>query len=129
MAIEKPRHDEMQERPELCHGVLNRGTSEQQAVARVELKENLPSPTQVILDSLGFIQDHVMPFDSEKLLLVFGLVHDQVIGGKQNIDPHVGVVEIFRVKEFAKLLSLFWRTKEGEDFECRTEFVELVLPV
>ena len=129
MAIEKPRHNEMQERPKLCHGVLNRGTSEQQAVARVELKEHLPSTTQVILDRLGFIQDHVVPFYPEKLLLIFGLVHDQVVGGKQNVDPHVRVIEIFRVKEFPKLLSLFWRAKEREDFECRTEFVKLILPV
>ena len=71
MAIEKPRHDEVQERPELCHGVLNRGTCEQQAVARVELEQDLPSPTQVILDRLGFIQDHVMPFNPKELLLVF----------------------------------------------------------
>lgn len=71
MTIEKPRHDEMQECPELCHGVLNRGTCEQQAVARVELEEDFPSATQVILDRLSFIQDHVMPFDPEELLLVF----------------------------------------------------------
>lgn len=100
MAIEKPRHDEVQERPELCHRVLNRGTCEKQAVARVELEEDLPSPTQVILDRLGFIQDHVMPFDPKESLLVFGLVHNQVVGSKQHVDPHVWVVEIFRIKEF-----------------------------
>ena len=100
MAIEKPRNDEVQERPELCHRVLNRGTCEKQAVARVELEEDLPSPTQVILDSLGFIQDHVMPFDPKEFLLVFGLVHNQVVGSKQHVDPHVWVVEIFRIKEF-----------------------------
>ena len=129
MAIEKPRHDEMQERPELCHRILNRGTCEQQTVARIELEEDFPSATQVILDRLGFIQDHVMPFDPEELLLVFGLVHYQIVGSKKYFDPHVWVVEIFRIKEFPKLLSLFWLAKEREDFQCRTEFVELILPV
>ena len=100
MAIEKPRHYEMQEGPKLCHRVLNRGTCQKQAVACVELEQDLPSPTQVILDRLGFIQDHVMPFYPEELLLVFGLVHNQIVGSKQHVDPHVWVVEIFRIKEF-----------------------------
>jgi hypothetical protein len=54
-----------------------------------------------------------MPFYPEELHLVFRLVHNQVIRGKKNIDSHIRIIEIFRVKEFPKLFTLLWRAEEG----------------
>jgi len=76
---------------------LYRSTSEKEPVSRVELEKNFPSTAKVVLNCLGLIKYHVMPFYSQKLLLVFGRVYNKVVGSKKNIDPHVRVVQVFRV--------------------------------
>lgn len=107
----------MEESPKFSHGVLNRGTCEEQSVSCVELKKYLPSTTEIVLYSLGLIEDHVVPLHSQQFLLILRLVHNEVIRGKQYIDPHIWVIEVFWVEELPQLLSFFWATKEGKDFQ------------
>ena len=66
VVVEKLWHDEMKERPELSHGVLDWRTGKEQSISGVELQEGLPSSTGVIFDCLGLIKNHVMPLDSLK---------------------------------------------------------------
>lgn len=42
VAIEKLRHDEMQESPELRHWILNWSTSEQESISSIELQQYSP---------------------------------------------------------------------------------------
>ena len=57
-----------------------------------------------------------MPFYSKKLLLILRLIYNKVIGGQKDIDSHVWIIEIFRVKEFTKLFSFFETSEERKNF-------------
>lgn len=114
VAIEKLWHDEMQKSPELSHWILNWGTGEQESISSIELQQNSPPSAQIILDCLGLIQNHVMPFYSQKFLLILRCIRNQVVGGQQNIDSHIWVIQVLRVQKFSKFLSFFWTAEERE---------------
>ena len=80
MVVEELWHDKVEQRPQLSHRVLNWRARQQKPVTRVELEEHFPSAAQVVLDGLGFVEDHVVPFDLEELGLVLRIVRNQVIG-------------------------------------------------
>ena len=52
------------------HVVLNRCSSQQQAVAALETEQRLPSATRRVLDILRFVKDHVLPLHALEVLLV-----------------------------------------------------------
>lgn len=58
-----------------------------------------------------------MPLHSQKLLLVLRVVHYKIVRGQKDIDPHVGVIEVFRIKEFPQLFAFFCCAKEGKHFQ------------
>jgi len=129
MAVEEFRHDKVKESPQLCHCVLDGCASEKESVSGVELEQNLPSPTQVILNGLGFIQDHVMPLHSDQLHLILRIVHDQVVGGHQYIYLHARVVKVLWIQESSQFLPLLRTPEVRKHFQGGTELLELILPV
>lgn len=85
--IKKAWHYEMQQSPQLyaadsinggpyswklrtLHGILNRCTRQKQAIPTVKAEQGLPTHAGSIFDILGFVEDHVLPLDPLKVLLV-----------------------------------------------------------
>ena len=54
------------------HGVLYRCTRQKQAIATMETEQRFPPNASSILDVLSFVEYHVLPFDSLKVLLILG---------------------------------------------------------
>lgn len=52
------------------HGVLYRGPREQQSVAALEAQKCFPPYTRRVLDVLSLVENHVLPLDTLKVLLV-----------------------------------------------------------
>ena len=61
------------------HGVLDRGTSEQQPIATLEAEQRLPTSTGRVLDVLGLIENHILPFDPLEILLVLDDLQVQLV--------------------------------------------------
>ena len=107
MVVKKLGHDEVKQGPQLSHRILDWCTREKEPVPSVKVKERLPSPTSVVLDRLGFVEDHVVPLDSLESHLIFATSNDEIVGGNQDMDSHSRVVEVLGIKELGKLLSFF----------------------
>lgn len=52
------------------HGVLYRGPCEQQSVAALEAQKCFPPYARRIFDVLSLVENHVLPLDTLKVLLV-----------------------------------------------------------
>lgn len=61
MAAKDIRHEEVHERPELHHIVLERCASQEESSLSVEPEKRLPSLTLEVLDVLRLIQYHIVP--------------------------------------------------------------------
>ena len=61
LVAEDLRHQEVHERPELHHIILQGCASQQKSTLGVEAKECLPALRLEILDVLGLVEDHVVP--------------------------------------------------------------------
>jgi len=83
MRIKEIRHHKVEQCPKFCHIVLDRRTSEQQSVSRLEFLKGVPSLRQNILDSLGFVQNHELPLESLEGLLISNC---QLIGSNDNME-------------------------------------------
>lgn len=55
MVIEELRHDEVEQGPKLCHGVLDWSSRKQQPVSGLEVEQSFPTATVVVLDRLSFV--------------------------------------------------------------------------
>ena len=106
MIVKEFGHDKVKQSPQLCHRVLDRRARQQKPVTRVELEEHFPATTQVILDGLGLVENHVVPFDLKELGLVLRVIRNQVVRGDQHVDLHGRVGQVLRVEELAELLTL-----------------------
>ena len=129
MIVEKLGHDKVKQRPELSHRVLNRSTGQEQSVSGIELKKDLPATTRVVLDSLSLIEDHVIPFDLEKLSLVLRVVRDQIVRRDQHVNLHRRVSQILWVKELAEFLALLCTAPVWQNLQGWTEFLQFILPI
>lgn len=56
------RHQEMHKRPELHDVILQWSSRQQQPPVRVESEQGLPSLRLEVLNVLGLVQNHVIPF-------------------------------------------------------------------
>ena len=74
MVIEELGHNEMEQCPQLSHRVLNRSSSQKQSISSLELQKYFPASTQVILDGLGLVQNHIIPLNLHEFGLVLGVV-------------------------------------------------------
>ena len=109
------------------HGVLNRGTSQEQPITTLEAQQSLPPSTRRVLDILRLIQNHILPFDPLEVLLI--LSH-QLIAGNQNMEGSVLVVaNLFLGPELSQSSSVFDVTPVRERFELGNETGDLLLPV
>merc|ERR1711884_959702 len=89
--IKFERHDEMEKVPELRETVLQRRTSDQQLVVRVERHEGLIEQALVVLESVRLVNHQTGPVEGAQLGLV--LQHD-LVGGQQRVElgpPVAGV--------------------------------------
>ena len=68
--VEEGRHDKVQQRPQLGHGVLYGRAAEEEAVPAAELKQHLPPLRGRGLDGLGLVQHQVLPPDAVEVLEV-----------------------------------------------------------
>ena len=59
--IKKLRHDEMQQRPQFSHGVLNGRAREKQTIPGMETQQGLPPLGIYVFNSLRLVQNHVLP--------------------------------------------------------------------
>ena len=57
VGVKEGGHDEMEQGPELGHGVLYGGTGEKKTAAALELEQHFPALAAGRLDRLGFIQN------------------------------------------------------------------------
>ena len=73
--VEERRHDEVEQRPQLVHRVLDRRAREQKAVPAAEAEERLPARARRAFDRLRFVEDHVLPLDALEVLLEIGRAH------------------------------------------------------
>lgn len=129
MVIEELRHDEMEEGPQLSHGVLDGRSCEEESVSGLELQETFPPATHIVFDRLGFVQNHVVPFDPHEFGLVFGIVTDQVITCDQYVNLQMRVAQILGVQILPKALAFIRSAEVWEHSECRAEFFKFILPV
>ena len=116
----------MQERPQLLHAVLNGGAGKQQAIATVEVQQCPPSGTSRALDCVGFIQDHVLPFQPLEIFLVG---NNYLIAGDENMKWGVLLAKPTRVPKLAEDLSILDGAPVRENFECRCKSDNLLMPV
>ena len=61
VGVEQGRHHKVEQGPELCHRVLDRGPGQQKATPTLELQQHFPALTVGRLDGLGLVEDHVLP--------------------------------------------------------------------
>jgi hypothetical protein len=54
------------------HGILNRCARQKQAISTVKAEQRLPSNASSVLNVLGFVKYHVLPFDPLEVLLILG---------------------------------------------------------
>ena len=120
LAAEDLRHQEMHQRPQLHHIVLQRGSCQEQPPSGVESEQSLPPLALEIFDVLSLIQNHVIPLFAPKDKMV---LNHQLVGRDAHME---GVVLTPALPlEFALLLSAEVR----KNLETRAPSLELHLPV
>ena len=93
--------------------------SEQQAVSAVESKQTLPSGARRRLDSLSFIQDHVLPSD---LLEVLRVLNNQLIRCDENVKRRIlSVGDMLAIPELAQDLTILCIAPVRKDLQGRDE--------
>eukprot|EP01136_Pigoraptor_vietnamica_P043776 Opistho-1_new@19633 len=124
--VKQTRHDKVQQRPQLGHAVLDWRAGEQQAIAAIEVEQRLPAGARAALDCLRLVEDHVLPADALKILLVRD---HQLIARDQDVEGGVARVELFLVPVLAKYLALAYVAPVRQHLESRGELLKLLLPV
>lgn len=99
---------------------MQRGAGQQQPAEGVEVQERLPLLGHVVLDVVGFVENHVVPLLALEHVVIR---EDDLIGG----DTHMEAIQFG--PSYAQLLALLGRTEIREDLECGAEALELALPV
>lgn len=72
------------------HGVLDRRSSQKQAITALESQEGFPTHTGRILDVLSFVKNHILPLDALEVLLILshlGTHKPKRRGGLKDHDP------------------------------------------
>lgn len=80
--VEDIRKEEVEEGPQLVQVVLEGSTRDEEAVGRFEFTDDLGELRFLVLDTVGFIDDHVAPVE---LLENGTFLHDDLVRG----DAHV----------------------------------------
>ena len=106
LAAEDLGHQEMHEGPQLHDIILQGGTSEQESPFGVEPEQGLPPLAFEVLDVLGLVQDHIVPFlpPEGKVVLNYELVRG---------DAHMEGVVLAPAVSLD--LSLFLGSEIGQD--------------
>ena len=109
------------------HGVLNRGTSQEQPITTLEAQQSLPPSTRRVLDILRLIQNHILPFDPLEVLLI--LSH-QLITSNQHVERCILVItNLLLAPELSKRSSIFDIAPVRQSLQARDKPCQLLLPV
>lgn len=60
------------------HVILNGCTGQQKSIPAVEAEKCFPAVTGRVLDVLSFVKDHILPFDSLKVLLILSYLANHI---------------------------------------------------
>mmetsp|Transcript_2519 Transcript_2519/g.4692 ORF Transcript_2519/g.4692 Transcript_2519/m.4692 type:complete len:324 (+) Transcript_2519:2313-3284(+) len=124
--VEECGHDEVQERPQLRHRVLDGRAREKQAVATVEPQQGLPAVAAAVLQGLGLVQHEVLPLDGPEVLLVR---HQELVRRKHNLEVAVVAVQLLVVQPPAQRLALRHVAPVRQQLKVGHEVADLILPV
>ena len=116
VAVKQCGHDEVQQTPELGHGVLNGRAGQQQPAPALELQQHLPALAGGRLDSLGLVQHEVHPGLAGEVLVVGD--HD-LVAGHHDMEGGALRVQVLLAPEAPQHLALLGAAPVGDTLEVR----------
>eukprot|EP00958_Prasinococcus_capsulatus_P003142 scaffold279_cov369-Prasinococcus_capsulatus_cf.AAC.7 len=99
--VEERGHDEVQQRPQLGHRILDGRARQQKPVAALEAEQCFPPQRGGALNRLRLIEDHVLPLDALEHLLVR---HKELVARHEHVEG--GVLRVQQLQPRREFLHL-----------------------